>query len=145
MPNTDRTSIRQRAVDAAAAALITIVATILIFRWAHPHPIHHLGTHILYGIWAFLLTASGITLLVGVILRTLTPGRRQNIGIQAELWGWGASSFLVFWYATLRVSIDHDLAMFGAILLVSILLLSPWLKIMFAWREARRRRMDRIG
>jgi hypothetical protein len=139
MPNTDRTSARQRAVDAAAATLITIVAAILIYRWAQPHPIHHPGTHILYGVWAVLLASSGVTLLVGTVLRTLTPGRRQNIGIQAELWGWGASSFLIFWYATLRVSIDHDLAMLGALLLMCVLLLSPWLKIMFAWREARRR------
>lgn len=134
MPQSARTKTWQRTIDSIAGVIITTLGVYMASEFL-THPRHH---QILTVAWAALLAGTGVAVVVGAILRTITPGRRQSVGFQFELGGWGGSACLIFWYSVIHYWHGRDLALFGALLLIVVMLAGTFLRLVAAMREGRR-------
>lgn len=130
-----RTKTWQRVIDCTIGAIIVLIGSEEFTRFLH-HPIHH---QVRGMTWSILLTASGVAIIAGAVLRTVRPGQKQSIGFQFELAGWGAAAFLIFFYAVVDYTINQDLALLEALLLIVTMLLSAWLRLIAAMRDVIKR------
>lgn len=126
-----RTKTWQRVIDCIIGMIIVLIGVGSFARFLQ-HPIQHET----YGlVWAVLLACSGAAIIVGAMMRTVQPGRKQSVGFQFELGGWGASAFLIFAYAAVNYTKDHDMILLLALVLIVVTLFGSWLRLVAAMRD----------
>lgn len=131
-----RTKTWQRVLDCIIGLIIVLIGVGEFARFVH-HPLHHP----IHGfVWAVLLVGSGAAVVAGAVMRTVRPGRKQSVGFQFELGGWGGSAFLIFVYAVIDFSHHQDLSLLEALILIVVMLLGSWLRLVAAMRDVIRGR-----
>lgn len=127
-----------RGIDIAIGAGLTVSGSLMVVGFARPKAltdtIHYLATLS----WSVVLACGAISILLGSVLRTERPGRRQSFAYGLELGGWAFTFGAVMVYGIANTASHGSAAGNAALFVLAAFLLGRFLHLWLGVQIARR-------